>query len=272
MSTVTAEEVVIIDPKNSIWNRVGGFLKNWGAKAAGLVKKVGNWFAKGAKWLWNTKAVSWTVSKTTAVWRYVKPAILWLGIPVAGAIFAPKAMAIMLLTIIGALAAVIFMSWRLTRKLTKFIAENSDEAVQNFVAAADPVFSERVVEIVDGQLSLTQVQKPVTLDETPETRHAYLGNFLDKAAESESTDLMSELTARLNLIEVREQVGDQKLEATASRSEIHRHGKERAARKSATFAWNHSLMWRAVEDEDMRYDKRREMHAEQAQQPVAAGK
>ena len=58
--TVTTAAVVAVP---SFVTRAGQRLRNWGSKIMPAIKRVGNWFVKGAKWLIRTPAIRWIVAK-----------------------------------------------------------------------------------------------------------------------------------------------------------------------------------------------------------------
>lgn len=103
MATATATVA-----SGSVWTRLGAKFSTWGSAIAHGIKKMAakpvSLIASGAKWLWNTTAVSWTVAKVkwaaVGVGGLLKGPLGWIVGTIAALIFAPKAVAIMLVIVL----------------------------------------------------------------------------------------------------------------------------------------------------------------------------
>jgi hypothetical protein len=248
----------------SVWTQVGQHLRNWGAKVVDIAKRVGNWFVKGAKWLWNTKPVQWTVSKTQfvagKVWlglnvafHYAKGPILWVGTPVLALWAMPTASTIVLGVGVLALAGITFFTWRAYRHLRTISTQ--EELID---------LTERVVEALSDEKSNPLVfEGPLTAEETVDSRYSYLQDRLADAVNTNNTDQYAEALGRMHLLEVRagRTVGTRKEKLTkdSSVSEIYRAAKKKAEGESKDFTWNWTLMYRAVQNESKRFKDREKL-------------
>lgn len=251
MTTVTAEL------RPSFVDRAATRLSNWGTKVVGFFKKVGNWFVKGAKWLFNTKPVQWVVSSAQYVagkawigvnwaWYYSKGLIMWVGVPTVAFLVAPKTVLVVLGLGVLALACIAFFLWRGYRHLRSISThEELVELVENFNDRID----ERLA--VDSGPVTLQFDNDPAPGETVEGRLLYLDEQQKQAQNAADADKFSETFARMNLIEVRRN-GVPGIRANATVSKIHQQGKKLAMDANADFEWNLDLMWRATQSENAR--------------------
>jgi hypothetical protein len=291
--SAVAHEVDMIDPKDSIWNKMGRLLKNWGgkiwsvAKKAGswiwsVAKKAGSWIARGAKWIAGTPAAKFVASK--AKWLAGKSwfGLKWFGgkivnllagpvgwvlAPLLAVIFAPKAVAVMLLIVIVGLLLLtvgMFFVWREVKDvsspedLTERFDNMSEKVVRRLEVVTD---SKQNVRVTD--LKFSEIVDPPTADETMKFRHAYLSEAIERTAKEQNVEKFSELTMRIHLLEVRSGMPNpdgskRKLEAARDKttwSEIYRDCVRKVEREDPTFPWNKSWMDAAARNEDKRLNE-----------------
>lgn len=242
MATVT-----VLEPSETFWARVGQRLRSWGQKIKNVAVRFGNWIKRGAQWLWNTKAIQWVVDKTklvaTKTWSVLRGPVGWVLAPIAAIIFAPKAVAVMLLLVGLAIGLLVFMTWR----LTKLVKERTGE---------------EIVDILGGPLAV-EYNSPVEEDETAESRFTFLDAQQRLASDAGDDGAFSELLGRLYLIRIREsQEKESKLARNSSPSKIYRECKEQVQRRfPGETQWDFGRMYNAIRNEDKRYKDREELKA-----------
>lgn len=255
-------ETVIIEPHTSFMSRVGRRLRNWGGNIAGFAKKVGNWFLRIAKkaygyikpatlWVWRSKPVQWVVIKATFIgafiWHYAKGPVLWFALPVGMILFAPKAVAIMLLTVVITLIALVYVVYRISKNTSpeEFVDKVADRL--------------SLVTNTNNDIPLA-FENELTPEETTDSRYAYLDEQMDHAAARNMPDRYAELFARMFLLRVRDGKGPIKKDSSVPK--IHAQAKQAGAAESQEFPWNTGLMYRAAQDENKRTKDRDRLRAE----------
>lgn len=265
MSAVVVEAG--IEPVHeSIWTRVQRTLSNWGQKIKGAAIKAGNFITRAAKWLWNTRAVQWTVSKVELVaskaWHVLRGPVGWVTAPIAAIIFAPKAAAIMLFMIVAAMGLVLYGLYRLGK------AKRSDETNEEFAERvtnkiADVIGIERPLDLDEAETP------PLDPEETLQTRKAYLDELYRQVDHTIDPSLYSSLVGRIHFLEVRGPI-DTKLAPGAKPDQIYRDAKEMAKGMVAAkqvhrdFKWDWTRMRNAIFSEDKRLRETAKLKAEQA--------
>jgi hypothetical protein len=255
---------VVPVPRVSIWTRMKLRMSSWGRALKTGAGRVGNWFTRGAKWLYNTKAVQWIVASSKSVGRWtvnmLKGPVGWVAAPVAAVIFAPKAVAVMLLLTMVTTGVLAFSVYKLYRHLR----EVSPEEVREFIAEARDL-----VEPMEHSLS-AEMDAPINPDETTDERHHYLDEQHLLATDQGDIGLMSELLGRMTLLEVRDQGlfhdGDDnlKLKKDASPSVVHRACRRKAEKDFPKVKFNWGRMYNGVRAEDARLREVARLKAEQA--------
>jgi hypothetical protein len=291
--SAVAHEVDMIDPKDSIWNKMGRLLKNWGgkiwsvAKKAGswiwsVAKKAGSWIARGAKWIAGTPAAKFVASK--AKWLAGKSwfGLKWFGgkivnllagpvgwvlAPLLAVIFAPKAIAVMLLIVIVGLLLLtlgMFFVWREVKDvsspedLTERFDNMSEKVVRRLEVVTDAKQNVRV-----NDLHYSEIVDEPTAGETMKFRHGYLTERIQDMVPEQDPERFSELTMRIHLLEVRNGMPNpdgskRKLEAARDKttwSEIYRDCVRKAEQEKPTFPWKKSWMDAAARNEDKRLNE-----------------
>ena len=246
-----------------MWTRVGSRLNNWGQKITTVAKKAGGYVVRAAKWVAGTKAVQWTVSKSKFIlgraWHYAKGPIGWVAAPIAAVIFAPKAVAVMLVLVMIALAVIGFIAWKSYKHLRTISTEEElREMVEEITAA--------VAEGRDANGTLLTYTEEPTATETVAERLVFLDAQNKDAAAASDANRFSETTARMWLLEVRSgKTGKStKLKKDDSVAEIYRECKRRSLKQNAEFEWNLTLMYRATSDENKRLKAIEKLKAQQA--------
>jgi len=249
---------VAIEVRPSLWDRVSLRLRNWGTKLVAGAKQAGNWFIRaakwagaqikrGAQWLFGTRAVQWTVDKAQFVglwaWNLARGPVGFIALPILGLILAPKALAIMIFVTLLGIGILTFLVYQVYREVKKA----APEEIREMVAAVTEEFN---AEHGNGtQLSFTEEPAP---DETPLTRYAYLDQQNQEAAATKDINRFSESTARMRLLEVRAGRAQGKSKKNSSGSDIYRELRQISEKENPDFAWNWTLMYRAVLDENKR--------------------
>jgi len=235
-----------ITTTESLWTRVGQYLSTWGRKIKAGTTKVLGFIARGAKRLYNTKAAQWVVSKTKYVagwaWHYAKGPVGWIAAPIAAVIFAPKAVAVMLVLVLLAVAGLGFIGYKAYQHLkTITTAEELREMQEEFVDA-----------IREPSEPATEIGSAPTADETIGQRLSYLDKKLQDAQNRQDMRMFSELTGRMYLLAVRNGDGTGKLPKNAPARDIHRECRRDSEKNYSEFSWNFGAMWRAIQAEDKR--------------------
>lgn len=244
---------VAIEATPSIWTRAASRLSNWGSKIVGLVKKVGNWFVNGAKWLWNTPPVQWTIGKvvfgTAWAWHYAKGPIMWIGLPLISFLVMPKVVAGMLFLVLLALLVIGFFMYSMRKHILSITTEEELADVWEGLVA-------RLEDAAEGQQPING-EAPLSFDDEPKTgetvadRMTYLDEMQKRAQNDADADKFSETQARMNLLAVRR--GDVSgVKATAAAHTIYQYARKQAEKANPDFAWNWRLMHRATLSESRR--------------------
>ncbi len=244
---------VAIEATPSIWTRAASRLSNWGSKIVGLVKKVGSWFAKGAKWLYNSTPVQWTIGKvvfgTSWVWHYAKGPILWVGLPLISFLVMPKVVAGMLFLVLLALIVIGFFMYSMRKHILSISSEEELADVwEGLVARLENVAEGQ--QTINGEAPLSFDNEPIA-GETVADRLTYLDKMQHQAQNDGDYDKFSETQARMNLLIVRR--GDvSSIKATAAANVVYQYCRRQAEKLDPDFAWNWRLMHRATLSESRR--------------------
>ena len=195
MATATVTD----GPRVSVWTRVTERLSSWGKKITNVAVKGWDYISRGAKWLYNSKAAQWVVAKSkilwSKAWHLAKGPVGWIAAPIAGIIFAPKAVAVMLflvLLIVAFIAIVVWAMWRSVKDVST--PEQVDEMVDAMQEAKDEFVTQLreqgrmyrrdrmsvVDDVVDAEIIDTEIDTPLDADETLDARHGYLDGLHDK--------------------------------------------------------------------------------------------
>lgn len=243
-----------------VWKRVGQALGNWGKKVATPIKKVGRWIGSAATWVWNLSAVQWVATKSWAVVRGpVGKGLAVIGGIIGAVIFAPKAVAVLLLIVLAFVvltAVFVYLIYRHVKKI------DSPEGWERFTDTVADVVSDRweeakeeVRQEVSEDSSAVEYNGTPEPDETINARMAFLDQELTKASERKDDGAVSELTGRLYLLEVR-WGKHQHLKANATVSAIHREcrkeNEERFGTQMSDFTWDWQRMFQSIRSEDKR--------------------
>lgn len=256
MSVMTAEHVVVPNADTvvvnenreqvSFWNRFTGMIKSAGNKVVSVAKGFAGWIADRAKDLWNSKAVQWVASKAKwaagKAWGVAKGPVGWIGGGLAAVIFAPKAVAIMTFVGVVAVVGIGYGVYKLVKNPEKF------KAFTNRV--------EQKLDVIEANMGEIEVMfnGDVIVGETVESRQEYLENLLNDANARNDDGAISELNARLWLLNVRQGRGG-KIKRDASTSVIHRANRdfiEADPHKATLYKWDWARMYHATRAEDKR--------------------
>lgn len=232
MATATVGDTYVAVETN-FWSRMAARLKGVGSKIKGLFFKATSYIKRAGLWAWNTTAIQWVVAKTrwlwSRLWYYAKGPVGWVTAGIAAIIFAPKAVAIMLVIALILLLVILFVIYRLYKAV-------QEEEKSTWTGTTDPV------------------ENAITAEETIDDRVNELDRRMVAARNAGQSGLISDLTGRLFLLQVRSGLGgkDSKLKKTATVHDIHRECREHAAALPGDIDWDWRRMYNAIRNEDAR--------------------
>lgn len=268
--TVVVTPVAVVRPI-PLRTRIAMHLKNWGAQTADFAKKVGNWFVRGAKWLFSTKPIQWVVSAAKYVagktwlaanvaFHYARGPILWIGTPILAFWAMPTTATILLAVGVLALALSAYFTWRAYRHVTSIASKEELMDMVDRVSEYAPSY------VPENGAELT-FEEPVLPGETVQNRLVFLDQQLNLAQQAEDADRYSEAAARMNLINVRR--GEIKgVKSDANLTTIHQKFRKEMERDFPDFAWNWDRMYRGTLSEGRRLKELERLQAKGPLTPV----
>jgi hypothetical protein len=260
VDTVTIDRPTTVQPvpRESTLARVRYHLSTWGQKIKAAAKKVGGWFKRTAKALWNSKAVQWVVAKANVakdwLWGVAKGPVGWVAAPVAAIVFAPKFVAI------AAVVGLIGIAW-IGHMLWKNLKRDHPEALKSSVEQTKDDVTEIKDRLTGGPV-LEADKIPLDPDETLDERYAYLDKQLGWAKDNEDPGLFTEMTGRRFFIEVRLGKSTTKLKPAASAGQIYNECRKIFEKEMPDFEWAWARCSNAIKNEDKRLKEVARLKAE----------